>query len=261
MGRGADDATDSPPRASPGSDEPRTGDSGTDGSPSDVARLLLERVRREQPTESHLRAIASLDEHELDELRADRETALSFWLNVYNAAAQLLLDRRPRLFESRWRFFRTTAITVAGIDLSLDDVEHGILRGGRSKYGLGYLPRLARSGFDPEYRLDVDPRIHFALNCGAAGCPAVLAYDPENVDRTLDAATESHLEQTVTYDADRDRVRAPRVCLWFVGDFGGLSGLRTFLQDYEQIPPDSKPSLRFENYDWTGVPRQFADED
>lgn len=190
----------------------------------------------------------------------DRSTAgLAFWLNVYNAATQLLLERRPELFESRLRFFRAPAVTVAGVDLSLDDVEHGIMRGGRSKYGLGYLPRLARTGLDGSYRLEPDPRIHFALNCGAASCPAVLAYDPETVDETLDDATAAHLDRTVEYDADHNRVRVPRVCLWFVGDFGGPSGIRALLYEFEQVPPDSSPSLRFEEYDWTRTPRKFAD--
>ena len=238
----------------------RAGDADRDSTPSETARQLLERVRRGQPTEPHLRALADFEEHELTLLRTDRETALAFWLNIYNAAAQLLLERRPKLFESRWRFFRTTAVTVAGIDLSLDDIEHGILRGEQSKYGLGYLPRLARSRIGPEYRLTADPRIHFALNCGAASCPAILAYNLESVDRTLDGATESHWEQTVTYDADRGRVRVPRVCLWFIGDFGGPSGLRAFLRVHGQIPPGSKPSLRFRRYDWTRVSRQFADD-
>ena len=138
-----------------------TGD--TTDTPSAVARQLLERVRREQPTESREHALAALDEASLADLRTDRRSALAFWLNVYNATAQLLLERRPALYESRWRFFRTTAATVAGIDVSLDDIEHGIMRDKQSKYGLGYLPRLARCRFGPAYRLDVDPRIHFVV--------------------------------------------------------------------------------------------------
>jgi hypothetical protein len=260
MAGGTHNTDDSSPISPSGSRELRTVDSPLDGSPSVIARRLLERVRSERPTESHLQAIANLDTQELERLRTDRQTALAFWLNIYNAAAQLLLARRPELFDSRWRFFRTTAITAAGVDVSLDDIEHGILRGKRSKYGLGYLPRVARTGFGSDYRLDVDPRIHFALNCGAVSCPAILAYDPDTVDRTLDEATETNLNQTVTYDTDRDRVRLPRVCLWFIGDFGGPSGLRVFLRDHGQIPPESNPSLRFESYDWTKAPRQFADE-
>jgi len=231
----------------------------TPSTPTDLARGLLERVRREEPTERFRRSLADLDEPSLSSVRTDRRTALAFWLNVYNAGAQLLLDRRPALFESRWRFFRAPAVTVAGVELSLDDIEHGILRGRKSKYGLGYLPRLGRTGLSASYRLGADPRIHFALNCGAVSCPAVLAYAPEIVDDTLDDATETYLDRTVEYDPERDRVRLPRVCLWFVGDFGGRSGLRSFLREFGQIPADATPSLRFHEYDWRKAPRKFAD--
>lgn len=224
-----------------------------------VSSRLLAGVRRRQPIEDCLDVLAEMDAAALEPIRTDRQAALAFWLNVYNAAAQLLLSRRPALFDSRWRFFREPAITVSDTELSLDDIEHGILRGRRSKYGLGYLPRVARSGFDSAYRFDIDPRLHFALNCGAASCPAIFAYEPSTVDQTLDDATKSYLAQTVTYDATKNRVRVPRVCLWFVGDFGGLSGIRVFLERYEQIPPASKPLIRFTAYDWTKAPRQFAD--
>jgi len=227
--------------------------------PTDLARGLLERVRRREPTERFRQGLADLDEPSLSTVRTDRRTALAFWLNVYNAAAQLLLDRRPALFESRWRFFRAPAITVASVELSLDDIEHGLLRGRKSKYGLGYLPRLGRTGLSAAYRLDADPRIHFALNCGAASCPAVLAYTPEAVDETLDDATRTYLDRTVEYDPERDRVMLPRVCLWFVGDFGGRAGLRSFLREFGQIPADATPSLRFHEYDWRKAPRKFAD--
>jgi hypothetical protein len=31
-------------------------------------------------------------------------------------------------------------------------------------------------------RAEVDPRMHFALNCGARGCPPIQIYDSENVE-------------------------------------------------------------------------------
>lgn len=234
------------------------------GNPSDtptaLARQLLERVRREESTTSCLQALAGLHERDLERVRNDRHHALAFWLNLYNSGTQLLLQDRPELFDSRWRFFSTPAITVAGVSLSLDDIEHGILRARRSKYGFGYAPRLARTGLGAAYHLEPEPRIHFALNCGAAGCPAILAYRPETVEETLEDATRSFLSRSVRYDPDRDRVFVPRVCLWFLGDFGGLSGLRSFLTRYEHIPTDSAPSIRFQGYDWTSAPRRFADE-
>ncbi|MDS0475524.1 DUF547 domain-containing protein [Natrinema sp. 1APR25-10V2] len=229
----------------------------TDLSAASAARGLFESVRREESPDPFSSRIAEAGDDDLVPVRTDRRQGLAFWLNVYNAGAQLLLERRPTLFESRLRFFRTPAVTVAGVDLSLDDIEHGVLRGGRSKYGLGYLPRVERTGLDRAYRIEVDPRIHFALNCGAASCPAVLAYDPDTVDETLDDATRSYLDETVQYDAERNRVRVPRFCLWFVGDFGGRSGIRELLREFEQIPPESSPSLRFSAYDWTKEPRRF----
>ena len=228
-----------------------------EGDPAQVAQQLLEAVRLNEPTERHLRTIAALSDDELDLIRTDRRAGLAFWLNLYNAATQLLLDDRPELFDTRWRFFRTTAITVAGTGLSLDDIEHGLLRNGRSKYGLGYLPRLARTGLDTSYRLAVDPRIHFALNCGAASCPAIRSFDHRSIDETLDEATKTFLDQEAEYEAEQGRVTLPRVCLWFIGDFGGRTGLRRFLREYEQIPADATPSLRFDRYDWTVAPRAF----
>ncbi|MFB6173541.1 MAG: DUF547 domain-containing protein [Halobacteriales archaeon] len=226
--------------------------------PTALADDLLERVRREARTEPVERALATLEAPALERVREERRAGLAFWLNLYNAATQLLLERRPGLYGSRWRFFRAPAVTVAGVDLSLDDIEHGILRGGRSKYGLGYLPRLSRTGLPAAYSLDLDPRIHFALNCGAASCPAILAYDPGSVDRVLDGATRSYLEGTVEYGPDRDRARLPRLCLWFVGDFGGPAGLRDLLREHDQVPPGASPSLRFRSYDWSRAPRAFA---
>ena len=233
------------------------GDGTSAPEPVAAARDLLERVRRQESPTDPLRTLADISHGSLEPVREDHRHGLAFWLNAYNAATQLLLVARPELFGSRWRFFRAPAFTVAGTELSLDDIEHGVLRGRRSKYGLGYLPRLSTTGLPKAYRLEPDPRIHFALNCGAASCPAVLAYETDTIDETLDRATKEYLDRTVAYDAERNRVRLPRVCFWFLGDFGGRSGLRSFLRAFEQIPPGASPSLRFQSYDWTRTPRKF----
>lgn len=225
----------------------------------DAARQLIERVRNEEPTGPSLRTIAEASQQDFTGVRTDRRVGLAFWLNVYNAATQRLLDDHPELFDSRVRFFRAHAITVSGVSLSLDDVEHGIIRGGRSKYGLGYLPRLARTGLDASYQLKLEPKVHFALNCGAVSCPAIFAYEPDTVDRSLTVAAERYLERTVEYDAERNRITLPRICLWYIGDFGGRSGVVDLVERCELVPPRSTPSLRFHSYDWTKLPRAFAD--
>jgi hypothetical protein len=227
----------------------------------DRARRLLDALRTGDSPAPHLTALATADEADLEPLREDRATALAFWTNLYNAGTQLLLERRPELYGSRLmtlRFFRATAVTVAGTALSLDDVEHGIVRGSRSKYGLGYLPRLLPSDFERRFRLDpVDPRLHFALNCGASSCPPIRFYEPDRIDAQLDLATRGYLESTVDYDPDAGVARLPRLFLWYRGDFGGASGIRSLLREYDVVPGDASPRLRYDSWDWTREPANF----
>ncbi len=234
-----------------------------DRSPTALAEELLVAHRRGDPTDRYRTALADATDGAFDRVRNDRRTALAFWLNCYNAGTQALLEERPDLYESPLRFvrfFSAPAITVADTPLPLDRIENGILRGGRSKYGLGYLPKLYVTAFERRYRLaDPDPRIHFALNCGAASCPAIRAYDPDRIDEQLDLATRGYLDSTVTHDVERGTVRLPRVFLWFRGDFGGRSGIRAFLRRYGAIPEDATPRLRYLSWDWSKSPGKFAE--
>ena len=227
------------------------------------ARELLGALRADEPVEELLATLAGYDDADLRPLREDREAALAFWANCYNAGTQLLLARRPALYESRLRFprfFRATCLTVAGTGLSLDDIEHGILRGSRSKYGLGYLPRLLPDTFEMRHALsDPDPRIHFALNCGAASCPAIRVYEAARIDDQLDLATRTYLDATVDHDPAAGVVTLPRLFAWYRGDFGGGGGIRALLRAHDQLPPDADPSLTHRAWDWSRAAAKFAD--
>jgi hypothetical protein len=234
-----------------------------DLSPTELAQELLVATKVGDDPAPCERALADADEEALQTVREDRATALAFWVNLYNAGTQLLLDRRPALYESPLRsirFFSTTAVTVDGTGLPLDRIENGLLRARRSKYGLGYAPKLYVTGFEKRYALaDCDPRIHFALNCGAASCPAIRAYGPNEIDEQLDLATRTYLDSTVEYDADADIARVPRVFLWFRGDFGGKPGTREFLREYDAIPTDAVPSISYQSWDWSRADGKFVD--
>lgn len=233
----------------------------TEPSIVEAAREYLLAVRKGEDTTRQRDHLAALDVESVAALREEREAALAFWLNIYNAAAQGVLTADPEYYESRWRFFRKDVVTVAGEPLSLDDVEHGILRGSRSKYGFGYLPRLASSRFERRVGLEaVDPRIHFALNCGAESCPAIRAYEAARIDEQLATATASYLDRTAEYDPDDGVVRVPRVCLWFYRDFGRKPGLMQLLREHGIVPPGRTPSLRFQSFDWSFNPGRFADD-
>jgi hypothetical protein len=53
----------------------------------------------------------------------------------------------------------------------------------------------------------VDARIHFALNCGAASCPAIKLYSLDTLEEGLTAATEAFCASEVSVDVAARKVR------------------------------------------------------
>lgn len=186
-----------------------------------------------------------------DELSSD-EAKKAFWINVYNANVQLILSKNPELFEDRGKFFGKDRMTIAGEELSFDEIEHGIIRGSKIKWLLGLVKDPFVSKYERKLRVDdTDGRIHFALNCGAASCPYVAIYDAKTMNKQLDIAARQYLQQTSDYKPEEEKVYVTSLFSWFRGDFGGKSGVRKFLKKYEVIPEDAKPDLEFKKYDWT----------
>merc|ERR1740138_1301228 len=85
----------------------------------------------------------------------------------------------------KYAFFITPLVSyrVGRARLSLDEVEHGLLR-----RRPGYFKEEAQADCLPLVMQKVDPRIHMALNCGAKGCPAVAVYSGKTLDAELDDA-------------------------------------------------------------------------
>lgn len=224
--------------------------------PLTIAADLLYAVKTEGEPD-HLRdRLAALDRDRLQRALASRRARLAFWLNCYNAYTQLFLEEEPSLLEGgvldRWKFFARDRIPIAGVWLSLDDIEHGMLRGSKHPWGLGYLPRPFPSSFERQFRLgDVDPRIHFTLSCGTESGPPLAVYSAVDCDEELDVATEWYLEENLTYDFERNVATVPRLFFWYRGDFGGTRGIRSFLREYEAIPEDVSPTLEYEERDWS----------
>ena len=189
---------------------------------------------------------------------AGRAARLAFWINVYNALvlhAIVALGIRKSVHEVPL-FFRRVSYLVGGFRLSLDDIEHGVLRGNRPRPFPPFRP------FGPldtrgALALDrVDPRIHFALNCGAQSCPPVGVYRARAVDQQLDLAARNFINQTVTLD-DAGRVTCSRIFRWYRADFETAGGLVPFLLRYLDEGParraltESAPRLRWTSYHWT----------
>ena len=222
--------------------------------PLSLSGDLLYAVKTEGDIDRLREQLATLGRAHLERALSTREGKLSFWLNCYNAYIQLRLEESPDALEGgrldRWKFFVRDRVPVAETWLSLNDIEHGLLRSSKHPWGLGYLPRLFPSRFERRFRLEeCDPRIHFALNRGPEDSPPIAVYSPADVDAELDIAVEWFLEKNVEYDPEEDVAAIPRRFRWYQGDFGGRNGIVAFLEEYSAIPEGSRPVLAYEASD------------
>ena len=230
--------------------------------PVTLAEEFLLAIRYDEPTASYADELAALDSDSLAAALDSDEKRLAFWINLYNAATQRALADDPAQYESRRTFFTKPLLTVAGRELSLDDIEHRILRRSYSKFTLGYVRRPFRGAFFDRHELsERDPRVHFAVNCGAESCPPIAAYTAADIDRQLDWATEGYLDTHVEYDPEAGRALVPRLLLWYRGDFGRKRDIVDFLRRYGTLPPEANPRLSYRDWDWTLTAGKFAEQE
>lgn len=195
--------------------------------------------------------LGQLDGDALEKELDNDDKILAFWINIYNTSVQYILKKNPSKFDDRGAFFKAKQIFVAGEMLSFDIIEHGILRKSKSKLSLGYFGKINVSKFERQFRIKrVDPRIHYALNCGARSCPPISVYNAYKIDQQLDASVKAYLQE---YCAVREKtLNVPVLFSWFRADFGGKRGIKKFLINYDIIQKeDRKKDLKFLDYDWT----------
>ena len=178
---------------------------------------------------------------------------LAFLINAYNAwTIDLILEHYPGIESIRdigflpgaaWRLRR---VELFGRKLSLDTLEHDMIR-----------------GWD-RFR---EPRIHFAVNCAAVGCPALSdrAYIGATLDEQLDRNTRLFLTDRSRNYAIQDDLYVSPIFRWYQEDFqdgwGGYASLPTFLAEYGEVLGLSEAQkaalmsgqtrIRFSRYDWS----------
>lgn len=96
-------------------------------------------ARTGAPADSLQQLLAKADRAALKAALGSDDARKTFWINVYNAATQTTLKAAPDRYKSRSRFFKAKLVTIAGERLSLDNIEHGILRRSKNKLSFGYL--------------------------------------------------------------------------------------------------------------------------
>lgn len=143
----------------------------------------------------------------------ERAAAIAFLINLYNALTiQQVLQRypidsiRPKLLGiiPNWpaflRFFNQKIYPLQGQPVSLNGIEHGLLR---SRYA--------------------EPRVHFTLVCASVGCPWLRpgAYWPDQLNQQLDAAARQfiHNPEKVRYDAAANVLYCSKIFKWYAEDW------------------------------------------
>jgi len=65
-----------------------------------------------------------------------------------------------------------------------------------------------------------DPRIHFALNCGARSCPQIAVYSSTNIEKALNMATSSYCNSEIDVLPTNSEICLSKLFLWYRNDFG-----------------------------------------
>ena len=178
---------------------------------------------------------------EIDPRAYARAEQMAYWINLYNALTVFVIVRRypvdsiRDISSSLFTFgpWEMELVTVQGQRLTLDDIEHRILRA-----------------------IWRDPRIHYAVNCASLGCPNLSpeAYRSDNLERLLERGASDYVNHPRGVSVQEEGLTVSSIYEWFKEDFGGTDeGVLAHLKRYAK--PELAEALdgydRFDHdYDW-----------
>lgn len=203
----------------------------------------------------YLAGIASVDPSKL----ATREERFAYWLNAYNAwvmyavAASYAENPDYNVESDGWLLFSTPFIEVAGITMSPNDLEHGVLRGWADQpYADEVVAERARQWHTELWEGEApDARLHVGLNCASWSCPNVPpgAFQGARLDAQLDALAIEFVDNPGK-GAGPDGIST--LFSWFGSDFvASFGAVEDFLVTYRTDGLDGVDSATFLPYDWS----------
>ena len=174
----------------------------------------------------------------------NRSEQLAYWINLYNALiVKVVLDHYPvksiRDIDISPGWFsdgpwNKKLIKVENESLSLNDIEHRILR--------------------PIWR---DARIHYAVNCAAAGCPNLqpMAFTAAGADDMLSGAAREYTNSPRGARIEGGSLIVSSIYVWFQEDFGDSdAGVIAHLKRYASPELQAKlaqtEGIGSHAYDW-----------
>lgn len=153
----------------------------------------------------------------VDPASLGKDEQMAFWINLYNAATVDLILQKPSVKSIRdlgqlslgpWD---KKIVMVGGTRLSLNNIEHGILR--------------------PIWQ---DVRIHYAVNCASIGCPnlAPRAYTGAKIDLMLEQAASDYINHPRGFDLIDGKLRASSIYNWYASDWGTQEDILSHARRY-----------------------------
>ena len=139
----------------------------------------------------------------------NKNEQFAYWVNVYNAlTVKVILDHYPvesiRDIDLSSGWFSSgpwdkKLLTIEDVEVSLNDIEHRILR--------------------PIWK---DPRIHYVVNCASVGCPNLQrkALTAQTAEALLEDAARSYINDPRGVEITEDGVVLSSIYYWFAEDFG-----------------------------------------
>jgi len=205
---------------------------------------------------SYLSTVSALSKKDFDKFNDDQK--LAFFINTYNAfTIKLILDNYPvdsikdtgrRTFTNplknpwKMKFFK-----LFGDKTSLDEIEHEYTRGNDA--------------------LNKDPRIHFAFNCAAVGCPALSnnAWVSNKLDKQFDQAAIGFLKDRSRnrFNLKNKTAELNNIFKWYGKDFSSAKygSLKNFIVKYADALTDNSKEkalvssgdfdISYTGYDWS----------
>ncbi|MCB2153746.1 DUF547 domain-containing protein [bacterium] len=197
-----------------------------------------------------IRAIETTDPAALDKL--DDAAKMAWYANAYNILTIDLIVRHYPIdsimdIEKAW----DTSMIVAGQPMTLNEIEHDVLR-------LRDEPEAKRRAF-------VDPRIHFALNCASVGCPdlAPAPFEAGKLETQLDKATRRFVQTPSKFRFEDGTLYLSQLLDWYGEDFQLLytdatkeQALGRFFADYVADDATAEAlrngdfTIQWLDYDW-----------
>lgn len=186
---------------------------------------------------------------------------LPFWLNVYNAlvlqaVVMLVPAGSARLSKD---FFVESKFVTGGHEFSLDDIEHGLIRGNAPRFRA-----MRRQMPEGDRRLAFAPymfdeRAHFAMHSACRSSPRLQVFGKDTLDTVLEDAACDYVREHARLEERGAVLRVPKLFQWYEGDFGGEDGVRAFVinrlereEDIEALDRrGGRCAIRYLDFDWT----------